>query len=121
MAIVVKQPTTMTHKLKVGDYVYLKDVGFPYDRIDNGHESWEGASCQVIALNAGYNGNYIRVRALYPILCGNGKSMQDCVFLPQCCIPEDRPWLLANLTRINNAQNRLLEMADEIQACFTRR
>lgn len=111
----------MSAKLKVGDYVYLKNVGFPYDRTDDGHESWEGASCQVMELNAGYNGDYVRVRALYPILCGRGQSMQDCVFNPQCCIPEDRPWLLANLQRINNAQNRLLEMAAEIQACFAKR
>jgi hypothetical protein len=54
------------HTLNVGDLVYTKDVGYPFNRTDNGNESWEGVSCIVIATNTGWNNSYVEVEALFP-------------------------------------------------------
>jgi len=97
----------MKHNLKVGDLVYTKDVGYPFNRTDNGNESWEGVSCIVIATNVGRNGEYISVEALFPI-----RHMKTCVFFPEQVIKEDRIWLKNNLKKIMSFKKKLVETID---------
>lgn len=104
----------MKNSLKVGDLVYLKDVGFPYDRTDDGHESWEGASCIVLALNAGYYKDMIRVEPLLPI-----GDMKECLFYPHSVKKEKRTWLKKHLKDIFRIKAKLRGLANEIQAQLT--
>lgn len=103
--------------LKVGDLIYLKNVGFPFNRTDNGCESWEGASCVVISSKAGHGGGYIQVEPLIPVRCEDGHGvMSSCLFHPEQCIPEDRPWLRKHFKGILKLRNQLNTLADAIKA-----
>ena len=88
-------------KLKTGDLVYLKNVGFPYNRTDDGHESFEGASGTVTSVSAGARKDMVNVKFLIPIKCGHGHSpMAECLFFPHCVVKETRPWLKKYLKQI---------------------
>jgi hypothetical protein len=97
-------------KLKVGDLVYLKNVGFPYNRSDDGHESFEGASCVILSVNAGARKDMIDVRFLFPMRVDHGKMMNDCLFFPECVIKENRPWLKKHVRRIINFKKQIVKM-----------
>lgn len=87
--------------MKVGDIVYLKNVGYPYDRTDSGHESWEGVSCTVTNTKAGSGGAYIEVAPFFPMRSGHGHPpMKSCLFYPSQVQKEDRPWLKKHLEDI---------------------
>ena len=101
-----------SNTLKVGDLVYTKDVGYPFNRTDDGNESWEGVSCIVIATNVGWNEEYISVEALFPIRQSNGDYMKTCVFFPEQVIKEDRIWLKNNLKKIMSFKKKLVETID---------
>lgn len=113
MAKPLKQP-----KLKVGDLVYLKNVGFPYHQPGTVNErySWEGASCTVTRLKAGYDGRYVEVAPLYPMLVENGHIMETCIFHPEQCIPEDRPWLKNNAKRLAAMRELMIKTAHTVLA-----
>ena len=102
----------MKKKFKVGDLVYLKNVGFPFNRTDDGHESWEGASC--VVTEPVVNTQYVRVKPIFPIKCGN-YSMDECVFHPENVIKENRPWLKKNLSKIVKSKNELLDISEKVQ------
>lgn len=96
--------------LKVGDLVYLKDVGFPYNQTDRCGETWEGASCIVIGLNSGFNQDMIDVEPIFPI-----GDMNSCLFWAESIKKEDRPWLKNNLKIILKYKKKLMNLADEIR------
>jgi hypothetical protein len=105
----------MKSKLKVGDLVYLKDVGYPYNRTDDGGESFEGASGTVIELNAGYNKDMVRVEFIFPILCnGRGSKMSDCLFHTTTVKKENRPWLKKNLKKLVDMRKEMLKTQEKI-------
>jgi hypothetical protein len=87
----------MKRKFKKGQLVYTKDVGYPYNRTDNGAESWEGVSC--IVIEPVVNKNYVRVEAIFPVKTVSG-IMTDCVFYPNSLRHENRPWLKRHLQKI---------------------
>ena len=97
-------------KLKVGDLVYLKDVGFPFNKTDDG-ESWEGASCRVTNIQAGVDGRYIEVEPIIPIKTDRG-IMTTCLFDSTQVRLEDRPWLRKRLRDILALREKLLEVAE---------
>lgn len=113
MAKQSKQP-----KLKVGDLVYLKNVGFPYHKPGKAEErySWEGASCLVTRLNAGYDGRYVEVAPLYPMVVPNGHIMETSVFHPEQCVHEDRPWLKHNAKRLAAMRELMIKTAYTVLA-----
>ena len=92
----------MKKTFKVGELVYTRNVGYPYNRTDDGGESWEGASCIVSKLNTGWDGTYIEVTPIFPIKTIHGHVMESCVFQPEQLVKETRPWLKKNLKRIVN-------------------
>lgn len=108
--------------MKVGDLVYTKNVGYPFDRTDDGHESWEGVSCVVTAMNAGWSKDMIEVTALFPIKCGHGHTpMTSCLFHAHQVKPEDRPWLkkrLKDIMRLKNVLRKAALEAEEINEEF---
>lgn len=97
--------------LKVGDIVYLKNVGFPYNRTDNGMDSWEGASCVVEATNTGVKNAYISVRPILPLRADHGHKMSMALFSPEHVIREDRPWLKKHLKEVLALKRKLIEVA----------
>ena len=72
--------------MKVGDLVFLKNVGFPFHRADDKKETWEGASCIVLGLNEGARRDMVKVAPLLPI-----SGMKDCLFFPEQVKLENRP------------------------------
>lgn len=101
--------------LKKGDLIYLKNVGFPFDQNGDKQESWEGASCVVLATNAGHGGSYIQVKPLIPVKAGSIGPMTDGLFYPEQCIREDRPWLKKHLKDIVKLREQLNTLADTIK------
>lgn len=106
----------MKSKLKVGDLIYLKDVGFPYNgEGSDGYESMEGASAIVKELNAGYNGKYISVEFIIPIKNRQrSQPFTSCLFHPESCVKENRPWLKKNLKQIIAVKNELRKTQEKI-------
>ena len=102
-------------KVKVGELVYLKNVGFPFDRTDDGGESWEGASCIVTELNSGFCKDMVTVKPLVPIKLGNGETMKSCLFHPESVVKENRPWLKKHLKDIFTMKKALLDLSSTIQ------
>ena len=98
-------------KLKSGDIVYLKDVGFPFDRAEPGHDSWEGASCVVLETETGDGNRYVSVAPLFPMRVDHGHIMTECIFSPECVVLEDRPWLKNNLKNLLKLKKKLFETA----------
>lgn len=102
--------------MKVGELVYTKNVGFPFDRTDDGHESWEGVSCIVTALNVGASKDMVEVQPLFAVKCGHGHTpMTSCLFHPNQVKREDRPWLKKHLRDIMKLKNVLRKAALEAQ------
>lgn len=102
--------------LKIGDLVYLKDVGYPYTRTDDGGESFEGASGTVISLNAGYSKDMVDVQFLFPIkTTGGDGSMSSCLFFPSSVIKENRPWLKKHLKKVFTLREELLKLSEKIK------
>jgi hypothetical protein len=104
-------------KLRKGELVYLKNVGFPFDQ--SGH-SWEGASCVVVDPEVGEDKRFVRVAPLLPMRAENGQFMRDCLFHPETVIRESRPWLRKNLKQILALRKKLVEfseLAQELTIC----
>lgn len=101
--------------LKKGDLIYLKNVGFPFNRTDGGYESWEGASCTVLSAKAGHGGSYILVRPILPIN-GGFDPIPEGLFHPEQCVRENRPWLKKHLKDIVKLREQLNTLADAIKA-----
>ena len=97
-------------KLRIGQCVYTKNVGFPFNRTDDGGESWEGACCRVIGLNAGACKNMVDVEPIIPIKTSTG-LMSRCLFWPEQVVPEDRPWLVKHLKDILKLKKVLKQAA----------
>ena len=93
-----------------GQLVYLKNVGFPYDRTDEGHESFEGASAVVTGINVGASKRMIEVKFVIPMKTPTGK-MITCLFHPESVKPENRPWLKKNLVKVLAFQKEVEKMA----------
>jgi hypothetical protein len=104
----------MKHKLKVGELVFLKNVGYPYNRTDDGGESWEGASCIVTELNSGYDKDMVTVEPLIPIKIRPRETMTSCLFHSESVVKENRPWLKKNLTTLFKYKKELLKLAEII-------
>ena len=102
----------MNNTLKVGDLVYTKNVGYPFNRTDDGGDSWEGASCIVIELNTGANKRMVNVEALIPIKIRPRDFMETCLFYPEQLVKEDRPWLAKHLNAILSFKTKVNDMAD---------
>lgn len=81
--------------MKIGDIVYLKNVGFPA-------EDYEGAS----AIVTNFIGKYVQVEIFF--------SKERYVLFKECAKIEDRPWLKRNLKKIKRSFEKLSETADEI-------
>jgi hypothetical protein len=112
----MSRPRT-TKSYRIGELVYLKDVGYPFDRTDDGGESWEGASCVVTELNSGFTHDMITVELLFPIKCGPGRGiMTGCLFYPSQVVKENRPWLKKHLEQIFESKKKLLMVAREVNA-----
>lgn len=105
---------TKPRPLKKGDLIYLKNVGFPFTRTDGGYESWEGASCTVLSPKAGYGGSYILVRPILPVNSGL-EPIAECLFHPEQCARENRPWLKKHLKDIVKLRTQLNTLADAIK------
>lgn len=101
----------MKHNFKLDDLVYTKNVGYPYNKIDDGGESWEGASCIVTKLEV--NKDYIEVKSLFPIKTRNG-FMDSCVFFPEQLIKENRPWLKKHLKDIIRLREKLVKISEDV-------
>ena len=104
----------MKKKFKVGDLVYTRNVGYPFNRTDDGGESWEGASCIVSKLNTGWNGTYIEVTPIFPIKTTSG-TMDSCIFQPEQLVKETRPWLKKNLKRILNFRKEVTRTSEYLK------
>ena len=104
----------MKKKFKVGDLVYTRNVGYPFNRTDDGGESWEGASCIVSKLNTGWNGTYIEVTPIFPVKTANG-IMESCIFQPEQLVKETRPWLKKNLKRIINFRKEVTRTSEYLK------
>lgn len=97
-------------KFKVGELVYLKHVGSPYD-------DWEGASCVVVNNITTTGIKYVEVEPIFRV---NG--MKSALFHPTQIRREDRPWLRKTIKKIimhrdvvNSAAKKLQVMAFEFQ------
>ena len=100
---------------RIGELVYLRNVGYPFDRTDDGHESWEGASCTVTRLNTGAGNAYIEVRPLIPIrIRSNGEVMTHCLFRPDQIVRESRPWLRKHLRALIRVRDQLSSLRETI-------
>lgn len=104
--------------MRIGELVYLKSVGYPFNRTDDGHESWEGVSAVVTDTHAGATKDYIEVEPLFPVRCGSGHPpMRSCLFHPHQVKREDRPWLrkhLRDIMKLKNALRKAALVAEEI-------
>lgn len=98
-------------KLRIGQLVYTKNVGFPYNRTDDGGESWEGVCCRVTKLKAGWHKDMVEVEAVIPVKTSHGRTMTSCLFWTENVKPEDRPWLRRHLKDILNLKKKLREVA----------
>jgi len=92
-------------KFKKGDLVYLKNVGFPFDKPEEPRENFEGASCTVL----GYINGYVNVKPL--ILTG---SKEDWLFDESNIEKENRPWLKHHLKALLKARKQLIEFANMV-------
>lgn len=101
--------------LKAGDLIYLKDVGYPYNRTDDSGETWEGASGIILNVHAGYNRDMIEVETLLPVKTSQGDVMKTCLFHDKVVKKENRPWLKKHLSQILKFKQRLLYLVDEIK------
>lgn len=99
-----------TKKLKIGELVFLKNVGYPFNRTDDGRESWEGASGVVTGLNVGPM-KMVEVTPLSPIKADFGHRMINCVFHPESVCRENRPWLRKHLKDILKLKKELIRVA----------
>lgn len=104
------------NKLKVGDLVYLKDVGFPFNgEGTDGYDSMEGASATVIAINSGYSKDLVNVEFIFPFKSkSRTETMDTCHFHPTSVCKENRPWLKKNLTKIVAAKSELIKTQEKI-------
>jgi hypothetical protein len=111
----------MAKKLRVGELVYLKNVGYPFDNTADGGESWEGASCIVTELNAGANKQMVTVEPLIPIrIRGNNREfMKDCLFYPSQVIRENRPWLKKHLKSLIESKKELIALSEKLHRKLT--
>lgn len=102
--------------LKIGDLVYLKDVGFPFNGGGtDGYDSMEGASATVIAINSGYYRDMIKVEFLFPFKSkSRNETMDTCHFYPVSVHKENRPWLEKNIKRIVAAKSELRKTQERI-------
>jgi hypothetical protein len=100
----------MEKKFKVGELVFLKNVGFPYNKATRGQDSWEGVSGIVTALNVGHNKQYVEVTPILPMRTEHG-TMQSAVFYPDSCIRENRPWLRKHLKDILKLKRKIKQLA----------
>ncbi len=102
---------------KVGEIVYLKGVGFPQNRTDDGHETWEGAS-GVVAPNPAQDGaigqRMVYVRSFRPIKCGHGRTIEATFFHPYQVRREDRPWLKKHIKAVFAAQAEMARLRDRL-------
>lgn len=111
----MKTKSRKPRPLKKGDLICLKNVGFPFNRTDGGYESWEGASCIVLAVPAGAYNRCVQVAPLIPIKNGGEGAMEDCLFHPEQCARENRPWLKKHLKDIVKLRTQLNTLADAIK------
>jgi hypothetical protein len=100
-------------KLRAGELVFLKNVGFPFNKPEY---SWEGASCVVIDPEAGDGKAYVKVAPLLPMICENRTVMKDCLFHPDTVIRENRPWLKKHLKQVIALRKKLSEFSVLAQA-----
>ena len=97
--------------IRFGQLVYTKNVGFPFNRTDDGHESFEGASAIVVGVNVGANKQMIDVEFLIPMKTPQG-TMNTCLFHPEQLKEENRPWLKKHLKKILSFRKEVAKMAD---------
>lgn len=115
-----RKTTPKPRPLKVGTLVYLRNVGFPFDRTDDGHESWEGASCEVVKGSAqpgsvAHAMKMICVRPLLPIKAGYDRAgPEDAHFDPEQVVRETRPWLRKHLKALLRVRKSLLTLRETI-------
>lgn len=106
------------HNFKAGEVVYLKNVGFPHNKTDNGHESWEGVSGTVVenpALSKQAPGaTMVYVRAFHPLKIGRGDFMIGTFFFPEQVKRENRPWLKKHLKAVFQSQKELMALRDKL-------
>ena len=103
---------------KIGEIVFIKGAGFPENRTDNGHESWEGVS-GVVAPNPAQKGalgeRMVYVRAFKPMRCRFDGGTMDATFFHHDQVKrENRPWLRKNLREIFKARENLERLRDEL-------
>lgn len=114
-----KRTKVRERKFKVGEIVYLKGVGFPHNRTDDGHETWEGAS-GVVAPNPAMKGatgrSMVYVRAFRPIKVAHDSTMDATFFHPEQVRREDRPWLRKHLRSVFHAQAEMAKLRDKLIA-----
>ena len=106
-------------KLKIGDLVYLRNVGFPFDgRGTGGWESIEGMSCVVVKLKSGSNKEYIELQPLLPVTSTiQSLDPANVLFPASNVVLEDRPWLknhIKNLLGVRLAAAHLREALNVI-------
>lgn len=110
--------TPKSKPLRIGELVYLRNVGFPFDRTDDGHESWEGASCEVVQGEAqpgsvAHSMSMICVRPLLPIKSDRGRvGPEDAHFHPESVVRETRPWLRKHLKGLLRVRKQLLTLRE---------
>lgn len=96
--------------IRIDQLVYTKNVGFPFNRTDDGHESFEGASGLVIGVNVGANKQMVDIEFLFPMKTPHG-TMKKCLFHPEQLRAENRPWLKKNLVRILTFKTKVADVA----------
>ena len=97
-------------QLKIGELVFLKNVGFPYNKVTRGQDTWEGVSGIITALNVGHNKQYVEVTPLLPMKTEHG-PMSSLVFWPDQVVRENRPWLKKHLKDILKLKRKLKQLA----------
>ncbi len=101
-------------KFKIGNLIYTKDVGYPFDRTDDGGESWEGVSAIVTKLNTGWDKSYIEITPIFPVK-SKGGTMATCIFQPEQLRIEERPWLKKNLKKIVQFRNKIEDTRNKLE------
>lgn len=111
---------------KVGTLVYLRNVGFPFNRTDDGHESWEGASCVVVESDAqpgsvAHAMGMICVAPILPMRDERGRAGLESAHFhyPEQVVRESRPWLRKHLRATIRLRTQLLTLSDTIKAHLT--
>lgn len=90
----IRQEWRRRSALKVGDLCYIDGVGFPYNRTDFSHDTWDGAPVMIDELDAGASSDSVRVRPLYPMR-GNGADVPFAILGYGVVFKVTRPWLKA--------------------------